>query len=220
MGFTAPKPSEGGNFAPTPAGNFIGRCFGLIDLGTQTNETGDFVGKSNHKIKVEFELFGEDGEGNPMTIDVDGKAMPMVISKDYTLSMHEKSTLRKELGSWRGKAFLDDDEAVAFDITKLVGAYAMVNIAHKTNAKGKTYANIANLSPLPSALKNAKPAAVHQNRIFNLDEPDMDMFDTFYEYLQETIRKAPEWKNKSGKVDEFSSSGPFDGDEALVFGEA
>jgi hypothetical protein len=215
MGFTAPKPAEGGNFTPTPAGNFIGRCFGLIDLGTQTNETGEFAGKSNHKIKIEFELFGEDSEGNPMTIDVDGKTMPMVISKEYTLSMHEKSTLRKELGSWRGKAFLDDDEAVAFDITKLVGAYAMVNIAHKTNtAKGKTYANIANLSPLPSALKNAKPAAVHANRIFNLDAPDLAMFDTFYEYLQETIRKSPEWKNKVVNHDDFTS------DEDMVFGEA
>jgi len=216
MGFTAPKPSEGGNFEPTPAGNFIGRCFGLIDLGTQTNETGEFIGKSNHKIKIEFELFGEDGEGNPMTIEVDGRVMPLVISKDYTLSMHEKSTLRKELGSWRGKAFLDDDEAVAFDITKLVGAYAMVNIAHKTNAKGKTYANIANLSPLPSALKNAKPAPVHTNRIFNLDAPDMSLFDKFYEYLQETIRKSPEWKAIGNKV----TNDEFTGDEGMVFGEA
>ena len=199
MGFTAPKPSEGGNFAPTPSGNFIGRCFSLIDLGTQVNEGGEYAGKVNHKIRIEFELFGETEDGKPMTITIDDKELPLVIGKEYTLSMHEKATLRKELGAWRGKQFDDDDEAVAFDITKLVGAYAMVNISHKTNVKGKTYANIANLSPLPSALKNAKPLPINKNRIFNLDEPDFDVFETIPEWLRDMIAKSPEWSEITKK---------------------
>jgi hypothetical protein len=196
MSFKAPMPQSGGDFAPTPAGNFVGRCFRLIDLGTQITKTGEFAGKSNHKIRIEFELFGETEDGTPMTITIDGKELPMAISKEYTLSMHEKSTLRKELGSWRGKQFADDSEAVNFDITKLVGAYAMVNIAHRTNDKGKVNANIANLSPLPSALKNAKPAPVNKNQIFSLDEPNMDVFNGLSEWLQGRIAESPEWSGK------------------------
>jgi len=197
MAFKAPMPASGGDFAPTPAGNFIGRCFSLIDLGTQVTKTGEFAGKANHKIRIGFELFGETEEGSPMTITIDGKELPLSIFKEYTLSMHEKSTLRKELGAWRGRAFTSDEEAVDFDITKLVGAYAMVNISHRTNDKGKTNANIANLSPLPSALKNAKPSPVNANVVFNLDEPDMELFNTFSEWLQGRIAESPEWKTKN-----------------------
>lgn len=192
MGFIATD-SGGGDFKVVPAGAHVGRCYELIDMGTQTGETGMYAGVSAHKIKIGFELFGDDEDGNPLTVEIDGKEMPLTITKDYTVSLHEKANLRKELTAWRGKAFTEE-EAKAFDVSKLIGAYAMVNVTHKTNDKGKTRANISGLSPLPSALKNSKPAPVHTNRIFNLDEPDMAMFDTFYEYLQEQIKKSPEWK--------------------------
>lgn len=193
MGFIATDAGGGKDFKIVPSGVFIGRCYELIDLGTQTNETGQFAGNSAHKIKIGFELFGEDEEGQPLTIEVNGKEMPMTITKDYTVSLHEKSNLRKELAAWRGKDFTEE-EAKGFDVSRLIGVYAMINVTHKTNAQGKTRANISGISPLPSALKNSKPAPVHANRIFNLDNPDMEMFDTFYEYLQETIKKSPEWK--------------------------
>jgi hypothetical protein len=209
MGFIATDAGGGGNFKTVPAGAHVGRCYELIDMGTQTDESGMYAGKQNHKIKIGFELFGEDDEGNPLTIEVDGKEMPLTITKDYTVSLHEKANLRKELTAWRGKAFTEE-EAKAFDVSKLIGAYAMVNVTHKTNAAGKTRANISGLSPLPSALKNSKPAAVHPNRIFNLDDPDMGMFGTFYEYLQEQIKKSPEWKAfktaTTGSSDDFPNS--------------
>lgn len=219
MGFIATD-TGGGDFKIVPAGVHIGRCYELIDLGTQTNETGMYAGKSDHKIKIGFELFGEDEDGNPLTIEVDGKEMPLTITKDYTVSLHEKANLRKELAAWRGKDFTEE-EAAGFDVTKLIGAYAMVNVTHKTNTKGKLRANISGLSPLPSALKASKPAPVHANRIFNLDEPDMVMFGTFYKYLQETIKKSPEWDNAQNvNMDSkpARSADPFDDeDDEIVF---
>lgn len=199
MGFIATD-TGGGDFKIVPAGAHLGRCFELIDLGTQTDETGQYAGKSNHKIKIGFELFGEDEAGQPLTIMVDGVEMPLTITKDYTVSLHEKANLRKELAAWRGKDFTDE-EAQGFDVRKLIGAYAMVNVTHKANAKGKVRANISGLSPLPSVLKNSKPAPVHENRIFNLDDPDVAMFATFYSYLQETIKKSPEWKERNTNMD-------------------
>jgi hypothetical protein len=144
-----------------------------------------------HKLRIGWELFGEDEDGNPLTIDVDGKEMPMTISKSYTVSLHEKAGLRKDLAAWRGRDFTEE-EAKAFDVSKLLDAYCMVNCT-QSEANGKTYTNVAGLTPLPGALRNAKPAPVHKMVVFDLDKPDMAVFDTFHEKLQEAIKKSPEW---------------------------
>jgi hypothetical protein len=75
----------------------------------------------------------------------------------------------------------------------------MVN-ATQSETNGKTYTNVAGLTPLPGALKNAKPAPVHTNVIFDLDKPDMEVFATFHEKLQEAIKKTPEWAKLHGRV--------------------
>ena len=177
----------GGNFKRVPAGVFIGRCYSLIDLGTQLT-SGQYGDKQQHKIKIGWELFGDDEQGNPLTIDVDGKEMPMTISKSYTVSLHEKAGLRKDLAAWRGRDFTDE-EAKAFDVSKLLGAYCMVNVT-TSESNGKTYSNVAGLTPLPP---------VHANQVFDLDNPDMKLFATFHEKLQEAIKRSPEWASKQGK---------------------
>lgn len=189
MSFIA-SDSGGGNFKRVPAGAYIGRCYRLVDLGTQLT-TGQYGEKLQHKMQVGWELFGEDEEGKPLTIDVDGKEMPLTITKSYTVSLHEKSGLRRDLSAWRGKDFTDE-EAKGFDVAKLVGAYCMVNVT-TSETNGKTYSNVAGLTPLPGALKNNKPTPVHANVMFDLDAPDMAVFESFHEKLQEAIRKSPEW---------------------------
>ena len=208
MGFTA-SDSGGGNFKRVPSGVFIGRCFSLIDLGTQ-HTSGQYGDKFQHKIRIGWELFGEDDQGAPLTIDVDGKEMPLTISKSYTVSLHEKAGLRKDLAAWRGKDF-SDEEAKAFDVSKLLGAYCMVNVT-TSETNGKTYSNVGGLTPLPGALKNAKPAPVHEHVVFNLDEPDMKVFNGFHEKLQEAIKKSPEWaalgRQGSGEQQQARSGPP------------
>lgn len=196
MGFVA-SDSGGGNFKRVPQGVFIGRCYSLVDLGTQLS-TGQHGEKMQHKIRIGWELFGEDEQGAPLTVDVDGHEMPMVISKNYTVSLHEKSNLRKDLAAWRGKDFTDE-EAKSFDVSKLIGAYCMVNVT-TSETNGKTYSNVAGLTPLPGALKNAKPEPVHAHVVFDLDKPDMVVFNTFHEKLQETIKRSPEWQRNQRKA--------------------
>ena len=190
MGFIA-KDSGGGNFKRVPAGAYIGRCYSLIDLGTQTT-TGQYGEKQQHKLRIGWELFGEDESGAPLTVEIDGREMPMTISKSYTVSLHEKAGLRKDLQAWRGKEFTEE-EAKAFDVSKLLGAYCMVNVT-TSETNGKTYSNVAGLTPLPGALKSAKPAPVHELVTFNLDDPDMAVFSKFHEKLQEAIKSSPEWQ--------------------------
>lgn len=196
MGFIASDSGNGGNFKRVPQGVFIGRCYSLIDLGTQFTD-GAYGPKSQHKIRISWELFGENESGEPLTIEVDGKHMPLTISKSYTVSLHEKAGLRRDLAAWRGKDFTDD-EAKAFDVSKLIGAYCMVNVT-TSETNGKTYSNVAGLTPLPGALKNAKPAPVHKDVLFNLDAPDMELFSTFHEKLQDAIKKSPEWAVATGQ---------------------
>lgn len=193
MGFIA-SDAGGGNFKKVPPGAYIGRCYSVIDLGTQ-HSSGQYGEKMQHKLQLRWELFGEDEDGNPLTIDVDGKDMPLTISKSYTVSLHEKSGLRRDLAAWRGRDFTDE-EAKAFDVSKLLGAYCMVNVT-SSESNGKTYSNVAGLTPLPGALKNAKPEPVHTNVKFDLDAPDMAVFDTFHEKLQEAIMRSPEWQRNN-----------------------
>jgi len=213
MAFVATD-SGGGNFKRVPAGAYIGRCYSLVDLGTQLT-TGQYGEKMQHKIRIGWELFGDDEDGNPLTIDMDGKDMPLTITKGYTVSLHEKSGLRRDLAAWRGKDFTEE-EAKGFDVSKLIGAYCMVNCT-VSETNGKTYTNVAGLTPLPGALKNAKPAPVHDNIMFDLDKPDMKVFNAFHEKLQEAIKKSPEWAQhakKSGSGFDDMPSDDFGGEDA------
>jgi hypothetical protein len=193
MSLTVKETGTPREFKPVPAGAFIGRAFGLVDLGTQTVQTQEGE-KHLPKVRLMVELFGEDSDGNPLTVEVDGVTKPMVVSKIYTASLHAKSNLTKELNAWRGKAFTPD-ELKGFNISKLVGAYGLFNITHNQSKDGtKTYANIAGVSPLPSALKNSKPAPVHENVIFDFDAPSDEVFAALPEWLQGTISQSPEYK--------------------------
>lgn len=210
MGFIA-SDSGGGNFKRVPQGVFIGRCYSLVDIGTQ-HTSGQYGEKFQHKLKLGWELFGEEEDGTPLTIDVDGVMMPLTISKTYTVSLHEKSGLRRDLAAWRGKDFTDD-EAKAFDVSKLIGAYCMINVTESTT-NGKTYSNVAGITPLPGALKNAKPDPVHANVKFDLDAPDMKVFATFHEKLQEAIQKSPEWAKSQGTSYTPTNDDGFDDSDA------
>ena len=70
---------------------------------------------------------------------------PFEVSKMYTLSLHEKSNLCKDLESWRGKQFTDQ-EKLGFDLEKLISVNAQVQVIHKISDSG-TYANVQNVVP-------------------------------------------------------------------------
>jgi hypothetical protein len=208
MGFIAKQSQR--EFKLVPPGTYTARCYQMIDLGTQRT-SGQFGEKLQHKIRISWEIFGEDDEGKALTVDVQGKQMPMTVDREFTLSMHENSTLRAFLGTWRGKAFTDD-EAFTFDVSRLVGAYAMVSVAHSESKNGKTYANVTAAAKLPKALSDAKPAGVHQEIVFNLDDPDLQVFENLPQWIQDKIQQSPEWErkwNRSAKTDDLDHDIPF-----------
>jgi hypothetical protein len=160
----------------------------MIEVGT-VEQVYQGETKKAHKVIIDFELPLETSvfrEGEP--------EKPFVISKEYTLSFHEKSTLRAHLASWRGKPF-SDAEAANFDITKLVGVPAMVNVIHKASADGtKTYANIASISPMPKGL--VCPEQVNLSRVLSFSDWNQEVFMGLPDWLANKISETPEYKAK------------------------
>lgn len=189
MGFIA-KNKGNADFKRIPPGSYIARCYLLVDMGEQLSE-GKFGQTIQHKIRLGWEVFGEDEEGAPLTVEYEGVQRAMTIGKTYTLSLNEKAGLRKDLTSWRGRDF-SAEELEGFDITNILNVYCMLNIT-TSEKDGKTYTNISAITPLPSALKNSKPQPDHEVVTFNLDEPDWQVFEALPEWLSDTIKKSPQY---------------------------
>ena len=184
------KDNGGKDFKKIPPGTYVARCFQLVDLGDQLQD-GKYGASVQRKARIQWEVFGEDDEGQPLTVEIDGNHAPMTIGKTYTFSISEKAGLRKDLVSWRGREFTPE-ELAGFDITNILGAYCMLSIIH-TDKDGKTYTNISAIIPLPSAFKANKPEGHHEEIIFNLDEPEQSVFNKLPDWMKETIQKSPQY---------------------------
>jgi len=186
---------KGGNFERCPAGMHLARCYRIVDLGTQKSEYMGQV-KYLHKIMLGWEIHGVDDQGQPIKMK-DGR--PFAIFKNYTLSWSEKANLRLDLQSWRGKAFTQE-EMRRFDLKTVLGAFCMLNIIERAGQDGKSYTNVAGVSPVPAMIKqNGMPAAINKNEIFNLTDPDMEMFNGFSDHLKKKIMSSPEWEKLQSK---------------------
>jgi len=178
--------SKGGlQFDPVPAGNHVARCYSMVYSGTIETE---YLGekKKAKKVHITWELPNE-----LKVFKQENGEQPMVLSKAFTLSLSEKSTLRPFLESWRGKAFTQA-EADGFDITNVVGHPCMLNVIHKTKKDGNIKAEISALSSMPKGL--TCPPQINQSVIFSVEEFDADIFSKFPDWLKDEIRSSDEYK--------------------------
>jgi len=184
MGLTAKKTGDGGNFEPISQGLHHAVCYALYDLGTQYNEK---FGKSIHKVLIGWEIPMERIE-----IERDGKMLnlPRAISKQYTLSLHEKANLRKELESWRGRAFTEA-ELDGFDLQKLLGANCMVQVIHQTK-NDKTYANVSSVVSLPKGTE--KRTAENDLQFFSFEDNPGSIPDKTPDWIVDIIKASEEWQ--------------------------
>lgn len=168
----------GADFEMTPEGQYVGRCFKIVDMGTQTTK-GQYGDKVQHKVMVSFELL----DGPKMQ---DGR--PFSVSQFYTVSLHEKAKLRADLEAWRGRKFTTT-ELEGFDLASVIGAYCMLQVVHDETGK---YANIQTIM----SYKGDKLPPVNENVVFDIDNPDMKVFETFGDSMKQKITSSPEWNKK------------------------
>ncbi len=203
---------SGGSFERCPPGLHLARCYRIIDVGTQKSEYMGQV-KYLHKLMIGWEIHGTDEDGQPLQM-MDGR--PFAIFKNYTLSWYEKANLRLDLQSWRGKPFTQE-EMRRFDLKNVLGAWCMLNIIESQGNNGNTYTNVKGVTPVPAVIKHGGlPQAINKNEIFNLQEPDLTLFETFSDNLKAKIQSSPEWekigkpqKNTLIRVEDEDSDIPF-----------
>ena len=132
---------SGGSFELAPEGTHSAVCVDVVDLGDLTVVYGGKE-KTQHKVKIVWQIDEARKDGKPFQVN-----------KRYTCSLHEKANLRKDLESWRGRGFTDE-ECAGFDIEALVGVSCMLNLIHNKGSKGDTFANVSGVMKLP---RNTQP---------------------------------------------------------------
>ena len=196
-------------FKPVPEGTHLARCYRIVDLGTQEST---YLGqvKTQRKVMIQFEVHGDDENGFAL---ITRAGEPMSISKNYTLSIGEKSRLRQDLASWRGKAFTPE-ELKGFELKNLLGVWGMISVIKTPGADGKEYSNINAITPVPAVVKkNGMPQYFNEPKIFSIDSPDMELFATFSDYLRAKIEGSPEWRSRqASKPSSYTGGGVEDDD--------
>ena len=178
--------NSGGDFQKCPEGMHVARCFKIIDCGTHVNPQ---FGKAQRKGWVFFELPNALMEANEK-----GDRYPFVVGKRYTLSHNEKAQLRMDLESWYGKTFntVDLDKAGGFDLEKLVGRPAMINVVHSEDGK---YANIKSINPMPNGMEC--PSQINESFIFSIDDVNNPAkLEKLSDKMKEFIMQAQEIAGK------------------------
>ncbi len=192
--------SSGSSRTPAPAGTHVAVCFGLIDLGTQV---GNYEGKDTrrHQVWIWWELSDE--------VTEDGK--PVTVGGFYTISLHEKATLRKMLESWRGRPFTPD-ELNGFHLSNIVGKPCMLSIIHETKRDGNVREKITSVSAVP---KSVKPGpAKGKTVMLSLDDGEFEraVYDTLPNFLKDSILKSDEGQAAVNGVRAKAHAGTHAGD--------
>jgi len=183
-----------GNFTPAPVGMHLATCVECIDLGTQADEYQGET-KYNPKIMLRWELHNQtDDDGNPV-----------LFHREYSNYLSEKANLRKDITSWFGKELTPEHIAKGFNTSKLIGCVCNPNIIHKISAKGRTYAIMAGITPLVDG--QTGPQSITEFLTYDLDDPDLASFALIDEWIQNKIRKSPEWQAKFGEKPVHTDNG-------------
>lgn len=107
-----------------PAGVHTGCITGIYNIGRQWN---NFNKEYKPIIKIKFEL------------NVNNKQnKPFVVYQDYTASMDARANLRTLVHSLEGRD-LNDTEAAAYSVGKILGRCVLIQLTHKLKQDGRTY---------------------------------------------------------------------------------
>lgn len=136
--------SGNGDFEKTPLGNQQAVCAFVEDIGTHR---GEYQGVPNerHQIVICWELKAKMKDG-------DNAGKPFMVPKFYTLSLSEKANLRKDLESWRGRAFTAE-QLKGFDVEVLKGVNCLINVIEYTKHSGDKGTKVASISPMVEGME-------------------------------------------------------------------
>jgi len=187
------------DYEVVPAGQHLAVCYRLIDAGTREEQYKDNPPKKRHVLFVYWEL--------PEVKMGDGR--PFTISKKYTLTLNENGTLFKDLKTWRGKSFTQE-ELKGFDLLNILGVSAQLEVEHSDEGKARV---VSVFKPDGGAKKTNTE---NEQQAFDIDEyakgdsKMIEIFGSFPEWMQTMIEESFE-VSAAMKQPNRSSSTPSGG---------
>ena len=210
MTVNASKVTGGGksNIPPLEPGSYPARIQSVIDLGLQAQRPYQGQDKQPaHELMLTYELSDE------FLLDEDGQVQedkPRFVSDRFPLfplnAEKAKSTKRY--------LALDPTQEHGGDFGALLGMPVTVTITQsKPTANGRIYNNVAGIAPMRSKEADKLPALVNDQVLFDLDEPDMQIFKSMLDWIRGVIAENLEFKGS--KLEAAMSADPaFNGAEA------
>lgn len=183
-------------FAPLEEGSYAARIYQIIHLGTIPG----FQGAMQNKVRITFEF--------PTELKVfkeENGEQPQVLSKEYTLSTHEKSGLRKLIVACDPKALKVGDDGLIeeYDIENLLGKSCLVSVEHTTKGEN-TYANIKVETVLPKGM--VCPPQINESVSISYDHFDQEAFNKLPQFIREKMQSSFEYQamiNPDGAIAPF-----------------
>lgn len=164
-------------------GTVPGRLVRVIDLGMQPQQPYEGKEKAPARI-VDFtyelsDVFMKDKDGN------EDETKPRWISENFPLN-NPKADLAK---STKRANAIDPEHKYNYDIGQMAkdGAPCMITIVHKVS-KGNTYANVGNVSTMRAKDAEKCPPLKNEPVVFTLDDPDVDVFNSFPDWLKDKVK--------------------------------
>ena len=183
---------------PLEVGAYEGRVVCVVDLGLQPQRP--YQGQEKppkHEIRLTYELSDE------FMVDENGEEMedkPRWISEDFPFNSLE-SDLAKSTKRYKA---IDPEDDCDGDFTALVGKPCLISITQYEgkNGTGNGVGNVATLTKKKAA---KLPELVNPTQVFVLDDPDLEVFNAFPEWLQDKIKGNLEYKGS--KLEALLSGG-------------
>lgn len=177
MGIGARKAEQKAKDAPK-AGTYLARLVGIVDLGHQPAFQYDGgVADAAFKLTFTYELPNSKMEdGRPHWVSEDMKN-----SDFYDPKKGISSTLMKRVYAMDPSGELTRDGK---DLIPLIGRPCMVEVGLNKNG----YTKIKNVTGAPEGIP--VPDLVNDPIIFSFDEPNIEVFERFPEFVQNKIKSA------------------------------
>lgn len=116
-----------------------------------------------------------------------------LVSKDFTLSLHQRSGLRKFLESWRGQPMTPEDLTDFHPLKALEKPCLLSVTLSDPDAQGHRWPRITGILRMLHGMP-APPDLRMPARHFSLEEPSRLIFQTLPTFLQTKIRTSREWE--------------------------
>lgn len=180
MGLNANSFASGGGEGnnPIPIGSHVGRLVQVVDKGIQARQP--YQGQAKDPIQMIILTF----ELPFCRINVEGVDKPRWFSVVRNASTHAKAGLTKDL------KVLDPTGAYGGDLSKMLGTPVILNVVQKTDSAGQPIdgTKIESIAPLVQGMQ--VPNLENPPRVFDFDNPSMEVYLQLPEWLRTDILKA------------------------------